>query len=443
MFNTGAYTVMLSSCFSVAALAVQPLAFDDLTTLIDGDTPSDSAAFDVDNDGDPDFATSNRLSNDVVIFRNDGARVFVLTQTIPLGAPGIEFKPRSIESADFNHDGWLDLITANELDGSLSLFLNDGAGTILAPTQIPVGVKPTDLTITDVNDDGWLDVAVVQRGAGSQSVWVFVNNGADANGWNGFSFDQSYPIDPQGRAIIAVDINLDGFVDLITANREAGTLSILPGTATAAFMPRLTVSVGSLPRDLVAVDLDGDARVDLAVIDFSTGDVWALLNRGVANFQWLGLDPPTSIYQLGDGMHGVGSGDFDNDGIPDLAIANLLESTGVTVLHNLGGFVFSSHVYPTTECCTSSTVVADLDADGFEDIITTSAQMAGQVQILWNTTSSLIPPQADLNGDDLVNGEDLALLLIAWGQSGVPADLNNNGVVDGADLAGLLISWSP
>lgn len=52
------------------------------------------------------------------------------------------------------------------------------------------------------------------------------------------------------------------------------------------------------------------------------------------------------------------------------------------------------------------------------------------------------PPSADLNGDGLVNGADLGLLLSAWGGSG-PADLNGDGVVAGLDLGILLSAWTP
>jgi len=55
------------------------------------------------------------------------------------------------------------------------------------------------------------------------------------------------------------------------------------------------------------------------------------------------------------------------------------------------------------------------------------------------------PPScgADLNGDGVVNGADLAMLLGAWGTSSGPCvDLNGDGIVDGADLAFLLGSWS-
>jgi hypothetical protein len=56
-----------------------------------------------------------------------------------------------------------------------------------------------------------------------------------------------------------------------------------------------------------------------------------------------------------------------------------------------------------------------------------------------------VPPPvespADLNGDGMVDGADLGLLLGAWGGTG-PADLNQDGVVDGADLGLLLGAWT-
>jgi hypothetical protein len=53
-------------------------------------------------------------------------------------------------------------------------------------------------------------------------------------------------------------------------------------------------------------------------------------------------------------------------------------------------------------------------------------------------------PTADLNGDGVVNGADLGLLLSAWGLTGtgVTGDLNGDSVVDGADLGILISSWS-
>lgn len=48
---------------------------------------------------------------------------------------------------------------------------------------------------------------------------------------------------------------------------------------------------------------------------------------------------------------------------------------------------------------------------------------------------------ADLDGDDLVNGADLGILLGKWGAVRGIADLNQDGIVNGADLGALLGAW--
>ncbi|MCA9284511.1 MAG: hypothetical protein KDA22_04815 [Phycisphaerales bacterium] len=56
----------------------------------------------------------------------------------------------------------------------------------------------------------------------------------------------------------------------------------------------------------------------------------------------------------------------------------------------------------------------------------------------------LIEQPNDLNGDGVVDGADLGILLSAWGPcSGCPADLDGSGTVDGADLGLLLARWTP
>ncbi|MFM8817246.1 MAG: hypothetical protein ACKOHI_05130, partial [Phycisphaerales bacterium] len=60
--------------------------------------------------------------------------------------------------------------------------------------------------------------------------------------------------------------------------------------------------------------------------------------------------------------------------------------------------------------------------------------------VLNGTVTGAPPIPADLNGDGVVDGNDLGMLLAAWGLRG-PADLNDDGVVDGNDLGMLLAAW--
>ena len=52
------------------------------------------------------------------------------------------------------------------------------------------------------------------------------------------------------------------------------------------------------------------------------------------------------------------------------------------------------------------------------------------------------PVTGDLNDDGVVNGDDLGILLGAWGQPNSTADLNGDGTVDGIDLGELLANWT-
>ena len=59
------------------------------------------------------------------------------------------------------------------------------------------------------------------------------------------------------------------------------------------------------------------------------------------------------------------------------------------------------------------------------------------IVFIWN---SLIPCEGDFNGDNIVDGADLAVILADWNGTGA-ADLNANGTVDSADLGLLLSMW--
>jgi hypothetical protein len=69
----------------------------------------------------------------------------------------------------------------------------------------------------------------------------------------------------------------------------------------------------------------------------------------------------------------------------------------------------------------------------------------GTVIDLWTNDPESADIPGDLNGDGVVDGADLLILLSAWGTCAdpddCPADLNDDGVVDGADLLILLSIW--
>jgi len=71
--------------------------------------------------------------------------------------------------------------------------------------------------------------------------------------------------------------------------------------------------------------------------------------------------------------------------------------------------------------------------------IRVGANTTGGAGTLTTTCTVVVPCPADLSGDGVVNGEDLAALLGAWGTPN--ADVNEDGATDGSDLAILLGGW--
>ena len=98
-----------------------------------------------------------------------------------------------------------------------------------------------------------------------------------------------------------------------------------------------------------------------------------------------------------------------------------------TYIASLGG-----SIAPYTELGTA----VDMSADGH-----TIVGFGGGVGQPWGWIVKIpVPCPADLNGDGIVDGADLGIMLGNWGTSGA-GDFDGNGTVDGADLGVLLAAW--
>ncbi|MCA9286601.1 MAG: hypothetical protein KDA22_15355 [Phycisphaerales bacterium] len=94
----------------------------------------------------------------------------------------------------------------------------------------------------------------------------------------------------------------------------------------------------------------------------------------------------------------------------------------------------------------------DFVPDGFEGLLIEAQDInnAGQIAVVAQVNgifqSFVMTPTAalvgDLDGNGVVDGADLGLLLAVWGSSGGDADLDGSGTVDGGDLGLLLSNWS-
>jgi hypothetical protein len=71
---------------------------------------------------------------------------------------------------DFNGDGHLDIVAANDLDNTVSVLLGTGSGSFQAQATFDVGSAPFDVAVGDFNGDGHLDIVSANEGSNTVSV---------------------------------------------------------------------------------------------------------------------------------------------------------------------------------------------------------------------------------------------------------------------------------
>jgi|CZKL01.1.fsa_nt_gi hypothetical protein len=189
-----------------------------------------------------------------------------------------------LRSADFNEDGFPDVVTTNLDDGTVTILLGDGNGNLRDAPGSPVaaGAKPWQLAIDDFNHDGFPDLAVIpyeRDVANPRDVAVTILAG---NGKGGFGLLLPSPLSLEGcrgpNSIAAGDLNGDGLRDIVVACSESKSLAIFLGRANGGFMRMTHPSPGGWGSVAVA-DLNGDGKDDLITADNDKGTITLFLSH--------------------------------------------------------------------------------------------------------------------------------------------------------------------
>ena len=312
------------------------------------------AVGDFNGDGIPDLAVGG-YGTTVLLGNGDGT--FTAT-----ASPAAGVAPVSIVVGDFNGDGIPDLAEANYYNGTVTVLLGNGDGTFTAMSKSPAtGQYPDSIAVGDFNRDGILDLAVANEG--SDTVTVLLGNGDGT-----FTAVFTSPATGQHPGSPAVgDFNGDGIPDLAVPNYGGDTVTVLLGNGDGTFTVTASPAAGSAPRSIAAGDFNGDGIPDLAVANYGGDTVTVLLGKGDGTFT------AASTIGVGDDPVSIVVGDFNGDGIPDLAVANEGGDTVTVLLGNGDGtFTATPTIWEAERYDAISIAVGDFNGDGIPDLAVAS-----------------------------------------------------------------------
>jgi len=307
-------------------------------------------AADLDGDGLPDIVAVDYVvslsigSAGARVYLNQGIGRFKVSQHFffddyPVGA---STAATAVALADVNKDGCVDAVTT-DTDGNATYFpgLCNGTFDVSRKKVFATGIVPASVMLRDVNGDGNLDLVSaamnIRQGGGS------VRDVGDVNsisvqfgeGSGNFGSPSLYHGNSGMFSIALVDLNGDGFPEVITANQDSDTATVYvndgkggfsaPGGGYVGYLTQGQMNTVSIApsTSFALVDVNGDGHKDLVTFENGAqfplpGVVAVLLGNGNGNFASPIRSPIFDNYQ---GANDLAFGDVRHSGLPDLVMA--------------------------------------------------------------------------------------------------------------------------
>ena len=347
-----------------------------------GLAPVALAVGDVDGDGRPDLVSANRDAGTVSVLLRRSGRSFVPASGSPIA---VGLLPQALAIADLDGDGRADLVTANRESNNLTLLLGQGGAGFAPAANSPLdtgGSGPWSVAVADVNDDSRPDI--VAANFDSDTVSVLLGNGS-----GGFAHGPGspFPVGSMPDAVAVADVDLDGRLDLVTAN-YSGSVSVLFGAPDRSFVaaPGSPFSTaGGEPFAVAVADLDGDAWPEIVAVNRATSTVSVFAGPNSRDFALVSGAPFSAG---GANPFSVAVADMNDDGLPDLVTANSGSNDVSVLLQTAEGFEPAAGLpFSTGGDGSLSGVVADLDGDGLLDVATAN-EFSHDVSVLFGRLPS-------------------------------------------------------
>ncbi len=306
-------------------------------------SPAKVVIGDLDGDGKLDIVAVGRGSGSLSILRNTCSVGSITTGSF---ASAVNFTvgaaPEMAAIGDVDGDGKPDLITANNGDNTVSVLQNIGApGSITSASfanrvNFAAGTVPSYVAIGDLDGDGRPDVAATNAAGGSVSVF---RNTSTVGLINTGSFATKVDFTTGGvpQSVALADIDGDGKADMVVSGNSAGILVFRnvssAGSITTGSFGGVAFSTGARPWEVAVGDIDGDGKPDLVTANTDNNTISVLRNTSSSGSLTSGSFAARIDYATDSTPMSIAIGDLDGDGLPDIAVPNY-DSTTVTIFRN-------------------------------------------------------------------------------------------------------------
>ncbi|HVT98204.1 MAG TPA: FG-GAP-like repeat-containing protein [Acidobacteriaceae bacterium] len=262
----------------------------------------------------------------VTIFAGRGDGTFGSGQTSPAYTQpntGGDFYSGMMAAADFNGDGNLDVAVSGDCinDCGITVLLGNGDGTFKAGMTFAVTQDFGLIATGDFNGDGVTDIVATNyfEFGGSPTIFLGKGDGTFTPKETSFTLDYFPP------SLVVGDFNGDGSLDLAFSDLNGVEIALGKGDGTFTETPASPMAVPSEIYSLKAGDFNHDGKLDLAGVDSYNDKIVLLIGAGDGTFAVTATTPAVSTVWLGP--FAIAAADFNEDGIPDLAMLTKNQAT--------------------------------------------------------------------------------------------------------------------
>lgn len=409
---SGALVLLASHTFS-QSICFDPASDNRYQT---SDWAREVVAGDFDEDGMLDVITANN-GGDANFFRGNGDGTFQ-NYIIVADAGGDE-----IEVADMNNDGHLDIVRLDANSGEVRVNLGNGDGTFNTGLTVMSGTSDNinaEITLGHFDNNGFLDIAVNDPNDNAVHLIGNINGSL-------YIVAADIPMPGSPSNVKAGDLNNDGYDDIVVAFEGLNSVSFYINNSGSSYTAQsyTVANVGVADySDIEIFDIDNDNDMDVAVNSAAVLEVFSN-DGGGTSFTNL------PDYFVGTVGYGTITGDWNGDNLLDIALAN--RSGGVVNIRiNTGGTFTQTSSYVSTNANPNELCKGDFNNDGYLDIVTANDN-EGNITFLNGLGDGRFGSQALLTGllgngvgsGDLDGDGDIDVVGMSSGQSQLSISLNN------------------